>query len=217
MENKEPHPSEMGLKFKLLQIQSEVERLKKEGYNDFQKYKYLAEQQVTDAFNPLLIKYGVLFNYSAEIISQTIMEKNILTHVRVEYSFKDVDSDDEIVGVVDGQGIDKGDKGVYKAITGAVKYIFMKNFLIPTGDDPEVPNSIEKEEKPKKTIDYSVIKDSKEKQELDLIVVDIKKAKSIEEIKEIAQLSQTIKLSDAGRNLLREEANIKIKELNKHA
>jgi hypothetical protein len=36
---------------------------------------------------------------------------------------------------------------VYKAITGAVKYIFMKTFQISTGDDPE--KDIVKDWKPK--------------------------------------------------------------------
>ncbi len=37
-----------------------------------------------------------------------------------------------------GEGLDQnGDKGTYKAITGATKYFLLKLFLIPTGDDPE--------------------------------------------------------------------------------
>ena len=36
-----------------------------------------------------------------------------------------------------GSGQDSGDKGVYKALTGGVKYLLMKNFLVSTGDDPE--------------------------------------------------------------------------------
>lgn len=36
-----------------------------------------------------------------------------------------------------GYGDDAGDKGIYKALTGAVKYALMKQFLVSTGDDPE--------------------------------------------------------------------------------
>jgi hypothetical protein len=54
-----------------------------------------------------------------------------------------VRSDDGVTGeTLDypwmGWGVDPGDKGGYKAITGAEKYFLMKTFLIPTGDDPEV-------------------------------------------------------------------------------
>jgi hypothetical protein len=36
-----------------------------------------------------------------------------------------------------GAGTDKGDKGIYKALTGGAKYFLLKMFLIATGDDPE--------------------------------------------------------------------------------
>ena len=36
-----------------------------------------------------------------------------------------------------GQGEDAGDKGANKALTAAVKYILMKTFLIPTGEDAD--------------------------------------------------------------------------------
>jgi len=46
-----------------------------------------------------------------------------------------------------GQGADKGDKGVYKAITGAKKYFIANLFLIPTDDDPEGNDDYEKQMK----------------------------------------------------------------------
>lgn len=36
-----------------------------------------------------------------------------------------------------GFGEDSGDKAIYKAITGAIKYFGSENFLVSTGDDPE--------------------------------------------------------------------------------
>jgi hypothetical protein len=44
-----------------------------------------------------------------------------------------------------GHGIDNADKGIFKAITGAMKYWLMNQFLIPTGDDPERDNQMDKE------------------------------------------------------------------------
>lgn len=43
-----------------------------------------------------------------------------------------------------GYGDDAGDKGIYKAITGGVKYMLMKTFQISTGDDPEGDESTDK-------------------------------------------------------------------------
>jgi hypothetical protein len=36
-----------------------------------------------------------------------------------------------------GSGADQGDKGLYKAMTGAMRYAIWKTFLIPTGDEPD--------------------------------------------------------------------------------
>ncbi len=53
------------------------------------------------------------------------------------YTFADVDSGEEIVAKVAGQGLDPGDKAPYKAMTGALKYALLQSFLLATGDDPE--------------------------------------------------------------------------------
>ncbi len=125
---------------KLSAIQKDVKAMPKEGVNEFQRYKYLMEAQVAEQFKALLEKHGVLFFVSSHIM-ETIPpaegQKQYLTNVAVDYEFVDVESGETVRGQAAGQGTDSGDKGVYKAITGAVKYIFMKNFLIPTGDDPE--------------------------------------------------------------------------------
>jgi hypothetical protein len=54
------------------------------------------------------------------------------------YKFMDAEGkSDCIEGTWFGSGSDTGDKGLYKAITGGIKYVLNTNFLIPTGDDPE--------------------------------------------------------------------------------
>lgn len=114
----------------------------KEGFNDFNKYKYLMEAQVTIKMKELFDKNGVLFHYQSEITETKDYQGNkgdtqFLVTVKINYAFIDVESGEKLEGVAYGQGADKGDKGVYKAITGAIKYIYMKTFNIPTGDDAE--------------------------------------------------------------------------------
>jgi len=60
-----------------------------------------------------------------------------MARVVMSYTFSDVDSDEEIVAKVAGQGLDSGDKAPYKAMTGALKYALLQSFLLATGDDPE--------------------------------------------------------------------------------
>jgi len=124
---------------KILKVRKGVKVLEKKGKNKFHNYKYLKEEQVTEHLKDLMDKENLLFlPINASIIRTTKTgEKSVLTTVRVSYSFIDVDSSFEHRGEYEGQGSDTGDKGGYKAITGAIKYILMKTFMIPTGDDPE--------------------------------------------------------------------------------
>jgi hypothetical protein len=65
------------------------------------------------------------------------------TDVKTLHTITDSETGAECPCTSYGQGLDSGDKGVYKAVTGSCKSFLMKNFLIATGDDPEVENSAE--------------------------------------------------------------------------
>ena len=60
-----------------------------------------------------------------------------MARVVMAYTFTDVDSGEEVIAKVAGQGLDPGDKAPYKAMTGALKYALLQSFLLATGDDPE--------------------------------------------------------------------------------
>lgn len=123
----------------LSEIRKEIPHVSKEGYNENQRYKFLSEAQVTELMKELLTKHNVWFSCSYEQESVIPNQKNtqLITTVSVDYTFTSLIDGSEVTGVAFGQGADSNDKGIYKAVTGAIKYIFMKNFLIVTGDDPE--------------------------------------------------------------------------------
>lgn len=127
----------------LLKVQKEIKKMDKLGRNEFHKYNYLSESQITELFKELFEKHDIMFMFSSTINGV----ENGLTNVVIDYEFIDTVTGETAGGTAAGQGMDKGDKGVYKAITGAIKYIFMKTFLIPTGDDPEKEevNSVKKD------------------------------------------------------------------------
>ncbi len=79
----------------------------------------------------------------------------------LSYRFYDIATGEYIEGSMEGDGADSGDKGVYKAITGAIKYIMTSTFLIPTNDDPEVARKDEEkiEQKPYKNKPQKAVKD----------------------------------------------------------
>jgi hypothetical protein len=124
---------------KMAAVRADVGYMQKEGQNTMQHYKFLSERQITEKFKELFEKHGLFFFVESKITSvqNNASGKQILTNVDIQYKFVDIETGEEMTGQAAGQGTDANDKGVYKAITGAIKYVFMKNFLIPTGDDPE--------------------------------------------------------------------------------
>ena len=150
---------------KLHKIQSEVGKMEKDGKNTFKDYNYLSETQVTVKMKKLLEENRVVFTHSSTITKTfPFMSakgvQNFLTNIEVEYSFYDIETGEVLTGTASGQGTDSGDKGIYKGITGAIKYIFMKNFMIPTGDDPEKDNSKPNKETPYPPSAFQPLKDT---------------------------------------------------------
>lgn len=143
----------VGIYQKLAGVRSELEWMTKEWENTQQGYSYFSDDQISWTFRNLFTLYKIDFVYSSRItgcreISPTrSWTKQFVTEVSVWYKFVDIDDGSFVEWVACWSWNDTGDKGVYKAITGAVKYIFMKTFQISTGDDPE--KDIVKDRKPK--------------------------------------------------------------------
>lgn len=118
---------------KLQQILPEIGHVQKKGYNAFHKYSYAQEADILDHVRPLFEKQGLILGINCSEYHRN----GELTTVKLAIKIIDADSGEEMVSDFYGEGQDKGDKGIYKAYTGAMKYFLMKTFLIPTGDDPE--------------------------------------------------------------------------------
>ena len=127
--------------------------MKKSWKNDLQNYSYFSDDQISEKFRNLFDEHEICFVYSSQItgcreISPTWKwTRQFVTDVLVNYKFVDIENGSMIEWTACWSWNDTGDKWVYKAITGAVKYIFMKTFQISTGDDPEKDEV--KERKPK--------------------------------------------------------------------
>ena len=138
---------------KLVKVMKRVKNIPKRGYNSFHKYYYATEADVAENVRDALAEQNVLMITSIleksyrETITRSGNKEYIYT-VTMEFIFIDGDSGEELKFVIVGEGQDAGDKGIYKAITGAQKYALMKTFLIPTYDDPESDTNSEKPTKP---------------------------------------------------------------------
>ena len=146
----------LNLRQKLLEVSKAIEYLKKDKRNTGQNYNYLSEAKIKETIKAEFEKQGILFNYSTNNIAQYEISpthkgtKQFVTNLNGTYKFLDVDSDAVIIGSWVGSGMDTGDKGLYKAITGGIKYVLNTNFLIPSGDDPENDGNKKPHQEPKK-------------------------------------------------------------------
>jgi len=135
---------------KLLAVMKAVKYVQKDGKNTFQHYNYASEAALIGAIRIHLIEAGLVLvpSVTEYQIHFSEYEKNgkpitnSLTSAIVEYTVIDADSGESITFRTLGQGADTGDKGAYKAATGANKYALMKllQAVKPTGskrDDPE--------------------------------------------------------------------------------
>lgn len=141
-EHKRQSESVNHLAAKLARIMGEVGKVEKNGRNEHFRYDYVTENDLVYAVRSKLAEAGVMVLEST--VSQKVGQfKNakdepfFLTEVETEHTFVDGESGEWFTVKSQGQGSDNGDKGGYKAITGAMKYFIYKNFMIPTGDDPE--------------------------------------------------------------------------------
>jgi hypothetical protein len=112
---------------------AEISRVPKNGTNKFHNYDYVMEGDLSDHVRPLLSKQGIGLTFS---VLDVIDLPNNTIRVKAQITLG-IDGGETISATVFGDAQDKGDKALYKAMTGAVKYWLYKTFLVSTGDDPE--------------------------------------------------------------------------------
>lgn len=146
-------PAKGALARKLAAILGEIGKVEKTGENSFHHYKYVTESALVWAVRKELAAAKVFVFTSTEAQDVKIIHEKgengaestwALTTVTTRHTFVDGESGEEFSVLSQGQGADNGDKGGYKAITGAMKYFIYKCFMIPTDDDPEGDDKTDK-------------------------------------------------------------------------
>lgn len=130
------------LKQKLAEVRRRIGYIQKRGHNERFNYSYVTAADIAGAVGDALAELEVVVIPRLESISHENISSNQgypdrLTRVVMTYTFMDVNSAEELTVKMPGEGSDPGDKGPYKAMTGALKYALLQSFLIATGDDPE--------------------------------------------------------------------------------
>ena len=148
---------------KIINIMRKVEYLAKDDKVEFgnTKYKALSEEKVTAILRKAMLEENVI----VFPIEMTETRDGNITHVHVKYRLVDTEDDSSIDVVSCGDGYDTQDKGAGKAMTYAFKYMWLRTFAIPTGDDPDKVSSdeIDAMEAERKTAEIAVKKISETK------------------------------------------------------
>lgn len=140
-----------GLIAKLADACNAVGGVEKKGRNEFQKYTYVRAADISKVFRRELFNRNVLLT-SNEL---EVTEKDVPTNsggtmhyltLKVEYTLHDGDSRDELKSIAFGMGMDSGDKAIWKAKTGALKYFLRGLGIVPDErDDPEADESVDEQ------------------------------------------------------------------------
>lgn len=130
-----------GVASAIVRVMKEIERIPKTGWNDYHNYPYSTESDVMETVRPLCAKYGLAIVPSVVDRQVDVVDTNRGTANRAEVAIDVYMIDEETGGVLAtrwfGEAIDSGDKAIYKAYTGALKYWAQKTFLMSSEDDPE--------------------------------------------------------------------------------
>ncbi len=141
----------MNIYQKINEVMKKIEYLTKDDKVEFgtTKYKAISEEKVTTAVREQLVSQGIVIipikqeSDNKELI-RTDKSVNMLTSVHVRYRIQNIDDINDFIEVEsNGTGVDTQDKGVGKAMTYAYKYMLLRTFAIPTGEDPDKTSSAE--------------------------------------------------------------------------
>lgn len=128
---------------RLSAIQEAIGSVEKKGTNRHSNYTYIAQTDLVQALQGLFVEHGVqvmfgVVDVETKQVQSAKGKPNLLSTVITKYTFINVDDPEERFETLSaGDGMDVGDKAIYKAFTGADKYLFRNMFLIGGTDDPE--------------------------------------------------------------------------------
>jgi hypothetical protein len=124
-------------------IMADMDAIGKNQKNQQQGFMYRGIDQVYNALHPVMAKHKVFT--TPEVLDKTREERTnkngtVLAFVslRVKYTFWASDGS-SVFCIVEGEGMDSGDKATNKAMAVAHKYAMLQAFCIPTEDmiDPD--------------------------------------------------------------------------------
>ncbi len=131
----------------VLAVMREVPYVRKTGKVEVGRgYTYASEADLIASLRPCMLAHDLtLTPLNAEVVfqDQYPVKDGTMNRVclRVAYRLAHAESGEHLTVVTIGEGADRGDKAVPKALTGAYKYALRQLFGVETGDDPDATPS----------------------------------------------------------------------------
>ena len=159
----------MNIYQKISEVMKNIEYLTKDDKVEFgtTKYKAISEEKVTTAVRKQLVEQGIVI---IPIMQESVVTELIRTYktvnqradVHTRYRIQNIDDVNDYIEVEsNGSGVDTQDKAVGKAMTYAYKYMLLRTFAIPTGEDPDKISSAETDDKIGKEVESTKLIDKK--------------------------------------------------------
>lgn len=151
----------MNIYQKINEVMKKIEYLTKDDKVEFgtTKYKAISEEKVTTAVRNVLVEVGIVIlpiSQESTVVELIRTDKSVnqRADVHTRYRIQNIDDVNDFIEVEsNGSGVDTQDKAVGKAMTYAYKYMLLRTFAIPTGEDPDKISSAEIDDKIKKEIE----------------------------------------------------------------
>jgi len=129
---------------KIAQVMAAIESVPKNGRNDYHNYDYSTDDDVMQSVRPVMAEHNLIalpsvVDRSVERVSTGKKESDYQLHTQItlEVTLIDGDSGQSKTMTWEGEAQDGQDKGLYKALTSAMKYWALKTFLLSADADVE--------------------------------------------------------------------------------
>jgi len=142
-----------GIAGKVAKVMTAVRRLEKDGKNAYDNYNYITGDQAFAVIGKAMAEAGLvalptIINVSTDTVP-TKSGSQYRTIVHGQITLADADTGDTWTSDWYGEGTDRGDKSINKAMTAMMKYYLLRLFQIGSGEDADADSPEPPTEQPK--------------------------------------------------------------------
>lgn len=129
----------------MVEVMKAIGAVGKTQENSYDKYKFRGIDDVYNALGPAMQEVGIfvtprVFHTETKERQSSKGKAQLHITVGVEYTFFSGSDGSNVQAVVHGEGMDRGDKALNKAMSAAFKNAIFQTFAIPTGEKSDSEN-----------------------------------------------------------------------------